>query len=149
MLLPPPPVLQVKIRGVRGAAGSRADFGYYEWQVAVRVTAMKLPKLSVEFSDASEPLRLRAPCRDEHGKALSDFMMLIPGLRDKPKHMIDATIRDVHITLTHFNHAVVFAEFNLKLNLLWVSIRPIDGIRFEIANAIQAHVPEAKLVCHI
>jgi hypothetical protein len=110
---------------------------------------MTLPKLTVEFSDGSEPLRLRAPSRDEHGKALSDFMMLIPGLRDKPKHLIDAAIRDVHITLTRFSHAVVFAEFNLKLNLLWVSIRPIDGIRFEIASAIQAQVPEARLVSHI
>lgn len=110
---------------------------------------MSLPKLTVEFSDASEPLRLRAPSRDEHGRALSDFMVLIPGLRDKPKHLIDATIREVHLALTHFNHAVVFAEFNLRLNLLWVSIRPIDGIRFEIAGAIQARVPEAKLVCHI
>ena len=51
--------------------------------------------------------------------------------------------------LTHFDHAVVFAAFNLKLNLLWVSIRPIQGIRFEIASAIQEHVPEAKLVSHI
>jgi hypothetical protein len=113
------------------------------------VSAMPLPKLSVEFSDTTEPLRLRAPVRDEHGQALSDFMMLIPGLRDRPKHLIDAAIRDMHITLTHFEHAVVFAEFNLRLNLLWVSIRPIDGIRFEIASAIQAHVPNAKLVSHI
>jgi hypothetical protein len=132
-----------------GGAGGWVVFGYYEWQVTAPVTAMTLPKLSVKFSDASEPLRLRAPSCDEQGKALSDFMMLVPGLRDKPGHMIDATIRDVHITLTQFSHAVVFAEFNLKLNLLWVSIRPIDGIRFEIASAIQAHVPEAKLVSHI
>ena len=127
----------------------RRVFGYYERQVTASVTAMPLPKLTVGFSDASEPLRLRAPSRDEHGRALSDFMVLIPGLRDKPKHMIDSTIREVHLALTHFNHAVVFAEFNLRLNLLWVSIRPIDGIRFEIAGAIQARVPEAKLVCHI
>jgi hypothetical protein len=44
---------------------------------------------------------------------------------------------------------VVFAEFNLKLNLLWVSIRPVHGIRFEIAGAIQQHVPEARLVSHL
>jgi hypothetical protein len=110
---------------------------------------MNLPKLSIEFSDASEPLRHRAPSHDENGKALCDFMMLIPGLRDKPKHLIDSTLQDVHIALTHFSHAVVFAEFNLKLNLLWVSIRPIHGIRLEIAGAIQQQVPEAKLVSHI
>jgi hypothetical protein len=92
---------------------------------------------------------MRAPSHDEQGRPLADFMMLIPGLRDKPRHLIDTTIRDVHIALTHFSHAVVFAEFNLRLNLLWVSIRPIHGIRLEIAGAIQRHVPEAKLVSHI
>ena len=76
-------------------------------------------------------------------------MMIIPGLRDKPKYMIDNTIQDVHIVLTQFDHAVVFAEFNLKLNLLWVSVRSIQGVRLEIASAIQAQVPEAKLVSHI
>ncbi len=110
---------------------------------------MSLPRLSVNFDTNAEPLHKRAPSRDEDGKPLSDFMMIIPGLRDRPKHIIDNTIQDVHIVLTHFEHAVVFAEFNLKLNLLWVSIRPIQGIRLEIAKAIQEQVPGAKLVSHI
>ena len=110
---------------------------------------MNLPRLTIAFDTGAEPLRKRAPLHDEHGRPLSDFMMLIPGLRDKPRHLIDNTIQDLHIALTYFDHAVVFAEFNLRLNLLWVSIRPIEGIRFEIARAIQRHVPEAKLVSHI
>jgi len=65
------------------------------------------------------------------------------------RNLIDNAIQDVHIVLTHFSKVVVFAEFNLKLNLLWVSIRPVQGIRFEIATAIQEQVPEAKLVSHI
>jgi hypothetical protein len=110
---------------------------------------MQLPRISVAFDTSAEPLRKRVPSHDEHGRPLSDFMILIPGLRDKPKHLVDAAIQDVHIALTHFRHAVVFAEFNLRLNLLWVSIRPIQGIRFEIAAAIQQLVPEARLVSHI
>ena len=110
---------------------------------------MTLPRLSVKFDSSAEPLHKRAPSHDEHGKPLCDFMMLIPGLRDQPKHMIDDAIQDMHIVLTHFSHAVVFAEFNLKLNLLWVSIRSIHGIRLEIASAIQQQVPGAKLVSHI
>src|SRR3990167_9086558 len=35
----------------------------------------------------AEPLRKRAPAFDEHGKALSDFMVLIPGLVKKPQHL--------------------------------------------------------------
>ena len=110
---------------------------------------MTLPRLSVNFDASAEPLHKRAPSHDEHGKPLCDFMMLIPGLRKKPKHLIDSTIQDMHLVLTRFDHVVVFAEFNLKLSLLWVSIKPVNGIRLEIAAAIQELVPEAKLVSHI
>jgi len=93
-------------------------------------TFMTLPRLSVNFDSSAEPLHKRAPSHDEHGKPLCDFMMLIPGLRDKPKHIIDDAIQDMHI-------------------VLWVSIRSIQGIRLEIASAIQQQVPGAKLVSHI
>jgi hypothetical protein len=110
---------------------------------------MTLPKIAVQFESSAEPLRKRAPSHDEHGKPLSDFMMLVPGLRDKPKHLVDAAIQDIHVALARFSEVVVFAEFNMKLNLLWVSIRPVHGIRFEIASAIQQQVPEARLVSHL
>jgi hypothetical protein len=110
---------------------------------------MQLPRLSIRFEDAAQPLRLRVPTHDEDGRPLSDFMVLIPGLREKPGHLIDAAIQDMHLVLTHFSHAVVFAEFNIRLNLLWVSIKPIQGIRFDITAAIQEQVPEARLVSHI
>ena len=110
---------------------------------------MTLPRIAMSFQDASEPLRDRAPSHDGQGNSLSDFMVLIPGLKNKPRALISRTIRDIHLALTHFEHAIVFAEFNLRLNLLWVSIRPIRGIRFEIAGAIQERVPEAKLVSHV
>ncbi len=110
---------------------------------------MSVPRLSVLFQDASEPLRSRAPARDADGNSLSDFMVLIPGLKRKPRNLINRTISEIHLVLSRFEHAVVFAEFNIRLNLLWVSIRPIQGIRFEIAGAIQERVPEARLVSHI
>ena len=110
---------------------------------------MPVPRISVLFQDASQPLRERAPAQDENGNSLSDFMVLIPGLKYKSQDLINRTINEVHLALTHFDHAVVFAEFNLRLNLLWVSIRPIQGIRFEIVGAIQERVPEARLVSHI
>jgi hypothetical protein len=76
-------------------------------------------------------------------------MVLIPGLKDKPQGMINRTINNVHLTLMHYQDTVVFAEFNLRLNLLWVSIRPSPGVSHEITGAIQERVPEAKLVSHI
>ena len=111
---------------------------------------MDLPKVALfPLLDSSEPLRNRAPAVDEHGKALSDFMMIIPGLRDKPRQLIQQTLFDIQSTLACFQHAVVFAELNIKLNLLWVSIRPLHGIRMEIANAVQLRVPDARRVSHI
>jgi hypothetical protein len=99
--------------------------------------------------DTAEPLGKRAPAIDENGNALSDFMMIFPRLREQPEPRIRKTIDLVHEVLARYHHAVVFAEFNLKLNLLWVSIRPITGIRFEIARAMQEKVPLARLVSHI
>jgi len=111
---------------------------------------MNLPKISLfPLLDSAEPLSKRAPAVDENGKALSDFMMIIPGLRDKPRQLIQQTMTEIHAALSCFQHAVVFAELNLKLNLLWVSIRPLHGIRCEIADTVRLRVPDARLVSHI
>ena len=97
----------------------------------------------------AEPLRHRAPAFDEFGKPLSDFMVLFPGLARKPQHLIEKTINHIQAVFANYGHAVVFAELNLKLSLLWVSIRPIPGIRLEITDALRQLIPEAKLVSHI
>ena len=97
----------------------------------------------------AEPLRKRAPAFDEHGKALSDFMVLIPGLVKKPPYRIQATIEHIQTVFADYHHVVVFAELNLKLSLLWVSVKPVPGIRFEISEALRAVIPEARLVSHI
>jgi hypothetical protein len=97
----------------------------------------------------AEPLRKRAPAFDEHGRALSDFMVLFPGLVKKPRHYVQAAIEHIQTVFANYGHAVVFAELNLKLNLLWVSVRPIPGVRFQIAEALRAAIPETRLVSHI
>ncbi|MDH5436388.1 MAG: hypothetical protein OEX83_06470 [Gammaproteobacteria bacterium] len=103
---------------------------------------------SLEIHEAG-PLRKRVPTHDENGRTLSDFMVLIPKLRDKPGHIQQETVRDIERILVSFNHSIVFAELNLKLNVLWVSVRPRPGITHEVAAALQACIPEAKLVSHI
>ena len=111
---------------------------------------MNIPRVSLfPFLDSSEPLRKRAPAVDENGKPLSDFMVIFPGLRKKPEAIINKTMQDVQLILTRYNHAVVFAEMNIALNLLWVSIRQEAGIRFEIAQALRVRIPDAKLVSHM
>lgn len=94
----------------------------------------------------AEPLWKRVPTRDAEGHPLSDFMMLIPRLRTRPRHVLEATISEIQTVLEHYRRVVVFADLNLKLNVLWVSVRPEPGICLELPTAIKCRVPEAMLV---
>ena len=105
----------------------------------------------IESSDLSalmpaEPLWQRVPTRDADGKAYSDFMMLIPKLGKKPREMIQATVNNLESVLACYQNDIVFADLNLKLNVLWVSVRPVPGICIELPTAIKLKVPEALLV---
>jgi hypothetical protein len=42
----------------------------------------------------------------------------------------------------------MFADFNLKLNVLWVSHKYRPGLMAEIVSALRARAPEFKLVAH-
>jgi hypothetical protein len=95
--------------------------------------------------DPAEPLWKVVPTRDEDGQPLSDFMMLIPGLRSRPEHQIQARLDEIHCALVQFQE-VVFANLNLRLNLLWVSVRIRRRVILEIATAIRSRVPEAVLI---
>ncbi len=105
-------------------------------------------KLTTPLSPA-EPLYKRAPSHDEHGRALSDFMVIIPGLMKEPQYKIEAAIAHMERVFSEFSHAVVFADLNLKINLLWVSIRPLPGVRFEITERLRENIPQALLVSHV
>jgi hypothetical protein len=94
------------------------------------------------------PLWQRVPTRDEGGARLSDFMMLIPGLRQRPAPEQGRLLERIDAVLRAHPHAVVFADCNLKLNLLWVSVRAVPGLCVEVAAALSEAVPEARLVSH-
>jgi len=97
----------------------------------------------------AEPLSRRAPVFDEHGKALSDFMVLFPGLAKKPRYLIEEAVHQIQSVCAQFHHVVVFAELNVQLSLLWVSVKPITGIRFQISESLRLAIPEARLISHI
>ena len=112
-------------------------------------SAMTLPKVSLQINAADEPLLNRVPTRDEHGKPLGDLMVLLPGLRDKSRHQITRTVQDIRDVLDAFSSNVVFAELVITRNILWISVRPLRGIRVTVANALREKIPEAKLVSHL
>ena len=93
------------------------------------------------------PLWQLAPTHDPSGGLLTDFMMLIPRLRSRPPLEIERASRDIQAVLA-MHHDVVFADLNLKLNLLWVSLHPRPGAISELVAAIRLRVPEAVLVAH-
>lgn len=104
-------------------------------------------KPGLEISPA-EPLWKRVPTRDENGGLLTDFMMLIPGLNRKSTSALQRAIRDIELALGSYGKTVCFVDLNLRLNVLWVSVRPTPGICLELAAAIKLRVPEAMLVAH-
>lgn len=96
----------------------------------------------------AEPLYERVPTRDDSGQFLSDFMMIIPGLRKKPASVRQDIISKIEYVLQLYRRTVVFADLNLNINVLWVSVKPVPGICIELPAVIKFHIPEALLVSH-
>ncbi|MDH5517004.1 MAG: hypothetical protein OEY36_04165 [Gammaproteobacteria bacterium] len=92
------------------------------------------------------PLHEIVPSRDENGKPLSDFMMIIPKLKYQSDDYIQQTLNQLEKVLNYYKDKIVFVDLNMKMNLLWVTIRPIPGLIIEISAAIKTQVPEALLV---
>ncbi len=94
-----------------------------------------------------EPLYKRLPKRDENGRHLSDFMMLIPGLKKLSAPLFEARLSLLQQLLGE-HRDVVFVDLNAPLNLLWVSVRQRHGVINDVAAEIRRHIPEARLVGH-
>ncbi|WP_455365916.1 hypothetical protein [Kaarinaea lacus] len=101
--------------------------------------------MSSDLSPA-EPLWKRVPMQNAEGKNLSDFMMIIPRLKHESVDRVKTIINEIDQVLRYYEKFVVFADLNLNLNVLWVSVQPVAGICVEVAAAIHHRVPEAKLV---
>lgn len=93
-----------------------------------------------------EPLWRRLPSRDERGRRLADFMMLIPGLKRRSEVEIRQRLQAIHGVLENYREVIAFVEMNLRINTLWVSVQARPGLCLEIPAAIKCVVPEALLV---
>ena len=94
----------------------------------------------------SSPLWSRAPSRDENGKPFIDFMMIIPGLKSAEAVVIEGHMLKLRDCLARFEHNVAYVDLNVKLNLLWVSARPVPGLTRLLVEAIQDVIPQARVV---
>ncbi len=95
---------------------------------------------------ANSPLWKRVPTKDEDGNYLGDFMIMIPRLKTAPSNHQKQTLDKLNAVLHRYQEVVVFADLNLKMNLLWISVRPVKGVMLDIITAIIDSVPEAKLI---
>ena len=95
--------------------------------------------------EPGEPLHQRAPTHDEFGKPVSDFMLLIPGLKQASPSRLNQTASALQSVLEQHKE-VLFADLNISRNVLWVSVRPVPRIIPTIVAAIQRQVPEALVV---
>ena len=57
-------------------------------------------------------------------------------------------MNELRLLFDEYDGKVVFAELNMKLNLLWVSLSPAPGICLKFAAAINKRIPEAVLVAN-
>lgn len=92
------------------------------------------------------PLWLRAPSRQTDGAPLADLMMLIPGLKHYSEPQFTRVRALLETVVREFGDKVVFADINLKLNVVWVTVLPEPGLCREVALAIRDRIPEAVMV---
>ncbi|MDH5391864.1 MAG: hypothetical protein OEY11_01635 [Gammaproteobacteria bacterium] len=111
----------------------------------IRLSGNTQPKAGTKVGPAV-PLHEIAPTRDEDGKPLSDFMMIIPKLKHQSDEYIQNTLNQIEKVLNYYKETIIFVDLNMKMNLLWVTIKPVPGLILEISAAIKTQVPEALLV---
>ena len=113
----------------------------------LKKTHDNMPRLAVDIQQ-SQPLWQRVPTRTDAGEYVCDFMMLISRFNQLTSHTQNSIVEKLYAVLKHYSDVVIFADLNVKLNLLWISYRPRPGIGLEVAAMIHEFVPEAKLVSH-
>jgi hypothetical protein len=95
-----------------------------------------------------EPLWKVVPKRDTQGHALADFMMLAPALKQRTDHEKACAMELIRAVLARFGDAIAFANFNTKINVLWVSLQCRPGLMSQVVAALRQQVPELKLIAH-
>lgn len=94
------------------------------------------------------PLWQRVPKRAPDGRPYNDFMMFAPRLNQRPAHELESIVALLHGVLADYGDRVVFADLNLKINVLWISLENRPGLMAELVAALRSKIPEFHLVAH-
>lgn len=102
--------------------------------------------LSARVARPAGPLWRLAPGRDAQGRPLSDFLLLLPELRQAAAPVRDLVELQLRAVFAEFGERVVFAELNPAMQTLWVTVEGRPGLCLEVATAIRRRLPEARLI---
>lgn len=94
------------------------------------------------------PLWQRVPVRDSDGHPYNDFMMFAPRLNRRPQHEQECVALLLRQILDSYGSRIVYAELNLKINVLWVSLENRPGLMSELVAHLRRSLPEFHLVAH-
>ena len=73
-------------------------------------------------------------------------MLLLPGLRRGLEPAVSRVTAELGAILGALGEQVLFAELNLKLGLLWVTVPAEPGLCHQVAQTVRAHLPEVRVV---
>ena len=108
---------------------------------------MPNPLLDTKLLPA-EPLWRRAPSRSADGRLLSDFMLRIPQLGSAPALRRERVCTELQAVFRCYGEQICFADLNLRLNLVWISVESRPGLIPELLQEIRRRIPEAVLIGH-
>lgn len=94
----------------------------------------------------AEPLWQRVPTRTEAGERVSDFIMLLSGIKQLDAVQKQLVYDTLYQALKMYGADILLAEINTRMNTLWISHKPRPGLGAEIAAMVHFHVPQAKLI---
>lgn len=88
-----------------------------------------------------------APARGMQGEPLCDLMMLLPAIKHERalRVLVQAQLQSV---LEGFGDKVFFANLNIRLGILWVTVKSEPGLCGEVVDAIRSRIEGARTVCN-
>lgn len=77
---------------------------------------------------------------------MSDFLLLLPELRGAGPFVQERVAAQLRAVFAEFDRQVVFADLNLSMNTLWVTVQGRPGLCLEVATAIRGRLPRVRLI---
>jgi len=75
-------------------------------------------------------------------------MMMAPALKHRSPQDLALVLGTIQAILARFGAEIAFADFNVNIRVLWVSLESRPGLMAQVVTALRLGVPELKLIAH-